>query len=87
VIPSGSDDPFVRLKFFQPHAHSLLDFADRGRSSQIHLELDVGAAGKVDMGIIEPGHRELAMQIDDASFGAEPRFHFRIRIRGGDRND
>ena len=73
VIPSGSDDPFSRPKFFKPRANPLLKLFDGFRTSQVHFQLDVRAGRKMEMRIIETRHRELAMQVDHASLRAQPR--------------
>src|SRR5580700_7209476 len=78
VIPSGSDNPFARAKFLQPRAHPLLQFVDGLRTSQVYLQLDVGAGRQMKVRVVESGHRKLPMQIDDTSLWPEPRFHLRF---------
>ena len=80
VVPAIDDDPFTGLVVLQASADALLKFGERFCAFRIYVELDVGGTGEVQVSVVETGHDELAVEIEDAGVGTFPFLNIR---RGG----
>ena len=70
VIPTAAHNPFAGLCGFHASANTIAKFGQRLRSNQIYGEALETGVGQVQMRIVESGHHEMVVQINDLSFGS-----------------
>src|ERR1700722_8675532 len=76
VVPAIDHDPFAGLVIFQTITDALLKFGERFRAFGVDFELSIGRTREVQMRVVESGHNELTVKIDDFRLRAGPFLNF-----------
>ena len=79
-----TDDPFADGGSFSARRDALLHFRERLRTLQIDIELLKAAVGQMGVGVVEAGHDEAAVQVEDFGIGTARFFDLVVRPESQD---
>src|SRR5205814_6854340 len=69
LVPTATHDPFAGPCGFHSSPNPIAELGQRLHPHQVHSQPLETGAGQMQMGVIESGHHEMAVEIDDSSFG------------------
>ena len=81
LVPSETSDPFTRRAVFDIRADALLELGERLYAGEINRQFGERRLPDVYVCVVESGHHERAVQVNDASVRAKPRMNLRS-VRG-----
>src|SRR5215208_1347994 len=83
LIPAATKYPFAGLRGLRLLGDARFHFFKRLGSGEFDLQLSDAAGCKVQVGIVESGHNELAAEVDDLGVLAGEFLHVSVGADGG----